>query len=194
MARSLLKTRGLPAAFWGGEAVTIAVYLLNRAPTKSMAGKTLFEAWHGHKPAIEHLRVFGCVAYVKATRPNLKKLDDQSTAMVFIGYEPGAKAWRFYDPVARRVHVSRDAVFKEQESWDWSKMYDDESERTPEFNVDYALEEVVTNMGGSPGPTTGHDGPSSSNVGASPPAPTATFVSPPPNAHEYLDSGNDVTP
>jgi hypothetical protein len=36
--------------------------------------------------------------------------------MVFVGYEPGAKAWRFYDPVARRVHVSRDVVFKEQES------------------------------------------------------------------------------
>jgi transposase InsO family protein len=115
MARSLLKTRGLPVAFWG-EAVTTAVYLLNRAPTKSVAGKTPFEAWHGHKPAVEHLRVFGCVAYVKATRPHLKKLDDRSTAMVFVGYEPGAKAWRFYDPVARRVHVSRDAVFKEQES------------------------------------------------------------------------------
>jgi hypothetical protein len=31
--------------------------------------------------------------------------------MVFIGYEPGVKAWRFYDPVAQHVHVSRDAVF-----------------------------------------------------------------------------------
>jgi hypothetical protein len=43
MARNLLKTRGLPATFWG-EAVTTAVYLLNRAPTKSVAGKTPFEA------------------------------------------------------------------------------------------------------------------------------------------------------
>jgi hypothetical protein len=127
MARSLLKSRELPAALWG-EAVTTAVYLLNRAPTKSVTGKTPFEAWHGHRPAVEHLRVFGCVAYVKVNRPHLKKLDDRSTAMVFIGYEPGAKAWRFYDSATRRVHVSRDAVFQEHESWDWSKVYDDESE------------------------------------------------------------------
>jgi hypothetical protein len=110
MARSLLKTRGLPAVFWG-EAVTTAVYLLNRAPTKSVAGKTPFEAWHGHKPTVEHLRVFGFLAYVKVTRPHLKKLDDRSVAMVFIGYELGVKAWHFYDPVAQRVHVSCDAVF-----------------------------------------------------------------------------------
>lgn len=116
MARSLLKSRGLPAAFWG-EAITTAVYLLNRAPTKSVAGRTPFEAWHGHKPDVEHLRTFGCVAYVKTVRPHVKKLDDRSTPMVYIGYEPGAKVWHFYDPVARRVHVSRDAVFQEHESW-----------------------------------------------------------------------------
>jgi transposase InsO family protein len=34
MARSLLKSMGVPASFWG-EAVTTAVYLLNRSPTKS---------------------------------------------------------------------------------------------------------------------------------------------------------------
>jgi hypothetical protein len=73
-------------------------------------------------------------------------------------------------------------------------VYDDESERTPEFNIDYALEEVVTNNGGSPGPTPGQGGPPSSNAGASPPAPTATFMSPPPDARQYLDSDNDVTP
>jgi hypothetical protein len=31
------------------------------------------------------------VAYVKATEPHLKKLDDSDTSVVFIGYEPGAK-------------------------------------------------------------------------------------------------------
>ena len=148
MARSLLKTRGLPAAFWG-EAVTTAVHLLNRAPTKSVTGKTPFEAWHGHKPDVEHLRTFGCVAYVKSARPHLKKLDDRSTAMVFIGYEPGAKAWRFYNPVARRVHVSRDAVFQEHESWNWSVAYSDEAERNPEFVIDYAVEDIISNQGTS---------------------------------------------
>jgi hypothetical protein len=43
----------------------------------------------------------------------LAKLEDRNTMMVFIGYEPGSKAWRFYNPATCRVHVSRDAVFEE---------------------------------------------------------------------------------
>jgi transposase InsO family protein len=43
MARCLLKAKGVPGRFWG-EAVTTAVYLLNHAPTASLAGKTPFEA------------------------------------------------------------------------------------------------------------------------------------------------------
>uniref|UniRef100_A0A8R7UAC2 Integrase catalytic domain-containing protein n=1 Tax=Triticum urartu TaxID=4572 RepID=A0A8R7UAC2_TRIUA len=42
MARSLLKAKGVPGEFWG-EAVTTAVFLLNRAPTKSLDGVTPFE-------------------------------------------------------------------------------------------------------------------------------------------------------
>jgi transposase InsO family protein len=62
-ARSLLKAKGLPGWFWG-EAVLTAVYLLNRAPTKSVEGMTPFEAWYGKKPAVHHLRTFGCLVYV----------------------------------------------------------------------------------------------------------------------------------
>jgi hypothetical protein len=40
--------------------------------------------------------------------------------MVFIGYEPGSKAWQLYDPMTRWVHVSRDAIFEEDRAWTWS--------------------------------------------------------------------------
>lgn len=66
-----------------------AIYLLNRSPTKSVDGITPYEAWHGRRPAVEHLRVFGCVGYVKTVKSNLRKLDDRGTCMVFIGYEQG---------------------------------------------------------------------------------------------------------
>uniref|UniRef100_A0A8R7P947 Retrovirus-related Pol polyprotein from transposon TNT 1-94 n=1 Tax=Triticum urartu TaxID=4572 RepID=A0A8R7P947_TRIUA len=115
MARSMMKAKGMPDYFWG-EAVTTAVYLLNRAFTRSVDGATPYEAWHGRKPEVSHLRVFGCVAHVKSARPLLKKHDDQSTPMVLIGYEPGSKAYRVYDPATRRVHVSRDVVFNENVS------------------------------------------------------------------------------
>jgi hypothetical protein len=109
----------MPHKFWG-EAVMTAVYVLNRSFTRSMDDVTPFEAWHEGKPDVEHLRVFGCVAHAKVTRPGLKKLDDRSTPMVFLGYEQGSKAYRLFDPVANRVHVSRDVVFDEDASWDWS--------------------------------------------------------------------------
>ena len=42
-ARSLLMTVGMLGRFWG-EAVMTAVYLLNRSPTRSLNGKTPYEA------------------------------------------------------------------------------------------------------------------------------------------------------
>jgi hypothetical protein len=83
MARSLLKSRNVPVTFWG-EAVATAVYLLNRAPTKALEGMTPYQAWHGRKPDVAHLRTFGCVAFLKVTKPNLKKLEDRGTPAVFI--------------------------------------------------------------------------------------------------------------
>lgn len=97
-----------------------AVFILNSSYTRSVNGKTPYEVWHGKKPAVHYLRVFGCIAYVKNTRPGLKKLDDRSTKMVFIGYEEGSKAYRVYDPLTKRVYASRDVVFDEAASWDWS--------------------------------------------------------------------------
>jgi hypothetical protein len=69
------------------------------------------------KPKVHFLCTFCCVAHVKQGDKRLTKLEDQSTSMVFIGYEQGSKAWRFYNPVADRVHVSSDTVFEEDRAW-----------------------------------------------------------------------------
>lgn len=93
-----------------------AVYLLNRSPTKALSGVTPYQAWHGKQPSVHHLRTFGCIGHVKDVRPHLKKLADRSTPMVLLGYKEGSKAYRMYDPVGERVHVSRDVVFDESAS------------------------------------------------------------------------------
>jgi hypothetical protein len=77
MARALLKQRGMSAVFWGEMAVT-AVYILNRSPTKALNGRTSYETWYGCKPAVSHLRVFGCLAFGKELG-HIGKLDDRST-------------------------------------------------------------------------------------------------------------------
>src|SRR5438105_12189955 len=100
----------MPTRFWG-KAVVMNVFLLNRAPTKSLDGMTPFEAWHGRKPVLHFLRTFRCVAHVKDVRPHPSKLADCSRKMVFIGYEEGSKAYRVLDPVSQRVHITQDFVF-----------------------------------------------------------------------------------
>ena len=112
MTRSLLKSMNLPGRFWG-EAVRHAVYLLNRLPTKAMGDRTPFEAWYRKKPHVGHLRVFGCTAHAKVTTPHLKKLDDRSHMMIYLGVEDGSKAHRLYDPRENKIQVSRDVKFEE---------------------------------------------------------------------------------
>jgi hypothetical protein len=119
MARCLLKSMAMPPTFWG-EAVKTAVYLLNRAPTRSVDGMTPYEAWHGKKPSVHHLCTFGCVAHVKRLGPGIDKLADRSTPMIFVGYEEGSKAYRVYDPTPRKVRITRDVKFEEQRKWDWT--------------------------------------------------------------------------
>jgi transposase InsO family protein len=104
MARALLKQRGMPAVFWG-EAMVMAVYILNRSPTKALNSRTPYEAWHGRKPAVSHLRVFGCLAFGKELG-HIGKLDDRSTPGVFIGYAEGSKAYRILDPGTQRVRTT----------------------------------------------------------------------------------------
>jgi hypothetical protein len=60
---SMLKDKGLPGWF-EGEAVSTAVYVLNKCAGKSVDGMAPFEAWHGKKSAVHHLRMFGCIVYV----------------------------------------------------------------------------------------------------------------------------------
>ena len=132
-----MKGAGMPAYFWG-EVVTTAIFILNRSSTRSVEGRTPYEAWHGTKPNVHFLRVFGCRAHAKITTPNLKKLDDRSKPMVMLGYEPGGKAYRLYDPVAKRVHVSRDVIFDESAGWDWSIDNMAEVHGEGEFIVEYS--------------------------------------------------------
>jgi hypothetical protein len=111
MAQALLKQRRMSAVFWGEEVVMV-VYILNRLPTKALNGRTSYEAWHGRKPAVSHLRVFGCLAFGKEL-DHIGKLNDRSTPGVFIGYAEGLKAYRILDPGTQCVRTTHDIVFDE---------------------------------------------------------------------------------
>ena len=61
--RCMLDDAGLSKKYWAF-AFSVMVYLKNRTPTRSVVGKILYEAWHGRKPSLGHLRQFGCLTFV----------------------------------------------------------------------------------------------------------------------------------
>jgi hypothetical protein len=147
MARSMMKSKGMPGRFWG-EAVSTAVYLLNRAPIKSVVGMTPYEAWYGRKPSVDHLRTFGCVTHVKTVSGHTSKLADRSTPMVMIGYEAGTKAYRAYNAVNKKVVVTRDVLFEEKKSWNWSPAEPVQSISDEIFHIVYTDDQVAgSNVG-----------------------------------------------
>ncbi|KAM1043315.1 hypothetical protein ACFX2A_035387 [Malus domestica] len=62
MVHSMMSSTDLPVTFWG-YALYTAAYLLNRVPSKSVS-QTPYEIWHGRKPSLNHVKIWGCEAYV----------------------------------------------------------------------------------------------------------------------------------
>ncbi len=77
MSRSMLIDAKLPNKFWA-EAVSTAAYLKNRSPSRVIEDKTPFEVWHGYKPKVDHLRVFGCDAYSHIPKDERSKFDSKT--------------------------------------------------------------------------------------------------------------------
>jgi hypothetical protein len=182
MARALLKQRGMSAVFWR-EAVVTVVYILNRSPTKALNDRTSYETWHGCKPAVSQLRVFGCLTFGKELG-HIDKLDDRNILGVFIGYAESSKAYRILDPGTQRVHTTHDVVFDEGRGWAWDKAIDDGSTPTYDnFTVECVHFEGAGGVGNSLPPSMSTPVPEPSLTSASQsPATTsaATRSSPPP--------------
>ena len=62
--RSMRLHVGLPKTFWV-DAVSTAVYLLNQGPSVSMEFRIPEEVWSGKEVKFSHLKVFGCISYIR---------------------------------------------------------------------------------------------------------------------------------
>ena len=113
MTRSMLAGSGLPQKFWA-ETLSTAVYLRNYSPTKAVKSLTPFEAFHGKKPDVGHLRSFGCECYAHIAKDERKKLDVVARRCVLVGYGSEVKRYRLYDP-DWKVFFSWDVRFNESE-------------------------------------------------------------------------------
>ena len=113
-ARTMLSHAGLPKSFWG-EAVNTAAYIRNRTSSTAFndCTTTPYERWHGKKPDVSNLRVFGCVAYGGIPKSNRLKLDKKCRKLRFVGYSIQSKGYRLYDETSGKVSDYRDVTFNE---------------------------------------------------------------------------------
>ena len=112
--RSVVTGTKIPKALWKDLAYSVN-YIQNRWPTKALKLKTPEEVFTGIKPHLGHLRVIGCLAYCHIPDVKRQKLDPKATATIFIGYDEQSKAYRCYHPPSRKILVSRDVRFDEQQ-------------------------------------------------------------------------------
>ena len=120
MVRCMLKRKNVPNEFWA-EAVCCAGYLINRSPTKCLNNITPHEAWYRRKPNIQHLKVFGSVAYSLIPEAMRNKFDDKSEKCIFIGYSEKSKAYKLFNPKTKKIVISRDVRVDEESSFEEKK-------------------------------------------------------------------------
>ena len=99
MVRSMINHSSLPKSLWG-EALKIAVYILNRVPSKAVA-KSPYKLWTGKNPNIRHLHVWDCPTEARPYKLNERKLDSRIVSCYLVGYSKGLRGFKFYDPSSK---------------------------------------------------------------------------------------------
>ena len=82
----------LPKQFYA-KAVSTTIYLKNQSPSKVL-NKTPFEVWHGRKPKVNNLKVFGSDTYAHIPKDDRVKFDSKTQKCVMLGYGNVTKGYR----------------------------------------------------------------------------------------------------
>lgn len=114
MVRTLLLESSVPSTFWV-EALSTAVYLINRLPSQQLHFDSPFYRLHGKHPDYHQLHTFGCVCFVHLPSHERHKLAAQSVKCAFMGYSTAHKGYLCYDAAAKRIRISRNVIFFEHD-------------------------------------------------------------------------------
>jgi hypothetical protein len=111
-ACSLVHEASLPAYLWP-EVVETTNHLVNLNPTRANLGITPNQRYSGKIPIVEHLQVFGCVAYMHIPKKNRKKLYNKTQKCMFLGYDTESKVYRLYNHHRKKIFLSKLVTFDE---------------------------------------------------------------------------------
>jgi hypothetical protein len=87
--------------------------LLNILPSKTKQHLTPTFLLYNRHPSYTHLRTFGCLCYPLLASTTINKLQNRSTACVFLGYPSNHRGYKCYDISSRRIIISRHVLFDE---------------------------------------------------------------------------------
>ena len=93
-----------------------ACYLVNRSPSVPLRFNIPETEWTGKEISYNHMKVFGCKAFIHVPKEQRTKLDDKAIPCIFIGYGDEEFSYKFWDPEMRKVIRSRDVVFHENQA------------------------------------------------------------------------------
>ncbi|GMF16735.1 unnamed protein product [Phytophthora lilii] len=113
-ARSMLYYKGVSTEWWA-EAVSTAVYLINRSTNTANTIATPYELGFKEKPRMGHLRVFGSHGYAHVDDAKRTKLVPKSFRCMFLGYAEYVKGYRVFDLECSKVKVARSVRLDERE-------------------------------------------------------------------------------
>ena len=111
--RCMLVDSGLPKKFWA-EAANTACYLINRSLSSAIGFTTLKGKWSNKSPSYQHLKIFGCIAFVHSKQG---KLDPRAKRCVFLGYPQGFKWNKLWIIFENKTIIRRDVIFNELVSY-----------------------------------------------------------------------------
>ena len=91
-----------------------SVYIKNCQPHSALKDRTLYEAFYGSKPSIQHLQPFGRECYIHVPyqkRKDGKKLSPRAQRVIFTGYTNTINHYRVFLPDRKKTIVSADIFF-----------------------------------------------------------------------------------
>ena len=87
------------------------MYICNRSYTQALLGNTPEGAWTKIHPNVSHLQEFRIPVWIFQEQPNISKLEPKSIKQIFVGFEDGPKAIKYYDTATHCVKFSHNYNF-----------------------------------------------------------------------------------
>ncbi|RDX60738.1 hypothetical protein CR513_61094, partial [Mucuna pruriens] len=98
------------------EALYTIVHVINLSPIVSLNTEVLNKNWFSKDVKYDHLRVFGCKAFVHVPKNERSKLDMKTRQCIFIGYGQDEYGYKLYDLVEKKLARSCDVQFIEDQT------------------------------------------------------------------------------